>query len=93
MKMKGAADNVSMWPEYVNRFLRLKFVSYVLVEAGDAERQSYSVSSLAQSDEFEENEIIWRPGITDERLRRGHISYENRQWMLRDGLGEIYDIH
>lgn len=93
MNMKGAADNVAMWPEYVDRFLRLKFVSYVLVEAAEAERQSYSVSSLAQSDEFDGNEIIWRPGITDKRLRRGHISYENRQWVLRDGLGEIYDIH
>jgi hypothetical protein len=93
MRMKGAADNVAMWPEFVNCFLRLKFVSYVLVEAADAERQSYSVSSLAQSDEFVGNEIIWRPGITDERLRRGHISYENSQWILRDGLGEIYDVH
>jgi hypothetical protein len=93
MRMKGAADNVAMRPEFVDRFLRLKFVSYVLVEAADAERLSYSVSSLAQSDEFDRNEIIWRPGITDERLRRGNISYENNQWVLRDGLGEIFDIH
>jgi hypothetical protein len=93
MRMKGAADNAAIWPEFVDRFLRLKFVSYVLVEAADAERQSYSVSSLAQSDEFDGDEIIWRPGITDERLRRGRISYENSQWVLRNGLGEIYDIH
>jgi hypothetical protein len=93
MRMKGASDNVAMWPEFVDRFLRLKFVSYVLVEAEDAGRQSFSVSSVAQSDEFNGNQIIWRPGITDERQRRGHISYEKGQWVLRDGLGEIYDIH
>jgi len=93
LRMRGAADNVAIWPEYVNRFLRLKFVSYVLVEAADAERQSYSVSSMAQSDEFNGNEIIWRPGITDARQCRGHISYENSQWVLRNGLGEIYDIY
>jgi hypothetical protein len=79
MRMKGAADNVAVWPEFVDRFLRLKFVSYVLVEAADAERQSYSVSSLAQSDEFDGNKIIWRPAIKDESQRRGHISYENSQ--------------
>jgi hypothetical protein len=91
--MKGAADNVAILPEFVDRFLRLKFISYILVEAADAQRQSYSVSSLAQSDEFNGNEIIWRPGIADERHRRGHILYENGQWILRDGLDEIYDIH
>jgi hypothetical protein len=93
MRMRGAADNVAIWPEFVDRFLRLNFVSYVLVEGADAERLSYTVSSLAQSDEFRGNEIIWRPGITDERLRRGHISFENGQWLLRDGLNAIYDIH
>jgi len=93
LRMKGAADNVAIWPRYVDRFLRLKFVQYVLVEAADVERSSYTVSSIAQSDEFREGQIIWRPGITDERARRGHISFERGHWILRDGLGEIFDIH
>lgn len=93
MRMRGAADNVAIWPEYVDRFLRLKFVQYVQVEAADVLRGSYTVSSIAQSDEFQSGQIVWRAGITDERARRGHISFERSQWILRDGLGEIYDIH
>ena len=93
MRMRGAVDNVAIRPEFVDRSLRIKFVSYVLVEAADASRLSYTVSSLAQSDTFQGKEIIWREGLTDQRLRRGHITLENNQWVLRDGLNEIYEIH
>jgi hypothetical protein len=93
MRMRGAADNVAIRPEFVDRCLRIKFVSYVLVEAADANRLSYTVSSLAQSDTFQGKDIIWREGLTDERQRRGHITFENNQWVLRDGLNEIYEIH
>jgi hypothetical protein len=93
MQMRGIADNVAIWPEFVDRFLRLKFVSYVLVEAADPERQSYTVSSLEMSDVFLDKEIIWRRGLTDERQRRGNIAFENGLWIQRDGLNQIYDIH
>jgi hypothetical protein len=93
MQMRGAADNVAIWPGFVDRYLRLKFVSYVLVEVADAARQTFTVSSLAMSDQFRGNEIIWRAGIADERLRRGSISFENGCWFQRDGLNQIYDIH
>lgn len=93
MRMRGVADNVAIRPEYVDRFLRLEFVQYVLVEAADTERGSFSVSSLAQSNEFHDGQIIWRPGISDERARRGHVSFERGAWILRDGLGDIFDIH
>ena len=93
MQMRGAADNVAIWPEFVDRCLRLKSVSYGLVEAMDVKRQSYTVSSLAMCNEFSGNELIWRNGIADERRRRGHIAFENGHWVMRDGLNEIYDIH
>jgi hypothetical protein len=93
MRMRGAADNVAIWPEYADRFLRLTFVQYVLVEAADYDRGSFSVSSLAQSDEFRGGRIMWRPGISDERARRGRVSFERGAWVLRDGLGDVYDIH
>jgi hypothetical protein len=93
MQMRGAADNVAIWPEFVDRSLRLKHVSYLLVESMNAERASYTVSSLATSNQFSGAEIIWQEGITNERARRGHIALENGRWILRDGLNEIYDIH
>ncbi len=93
MQMKGAADNVAIWPEFVDRYLRLKSVGYVLVEAVNAEKRSYTVSSLAMSNEFSGKEIIWREGLSDERQRRGHIGFENGLWVQRDGLNQIYDIH
>ena len=58
MRMRGIADNVAILPEFVDRRMRLKFVSYVLVEAMDVERSSYTVSSLAQSDEFVDGQYI-----------------------------------
>jgi hypothetical protein len=93
MRMRGAADNVAIRPEFVDRYLRMKSVSYVLVEAADAERLSYTVLSLAQSDTLQGKEIIWREGLRDQRQKRGHITFENDQWVLRDGLNEIYDTH
>jgi hypothetical protein len=93
LRMRGAADNVAIWPEYVSRFLRLKFVNYVVVEAANMPTLSFTVSSLAQADEFRGNEIAWRGGIADERSKRGHISFEHEHWILRDGFDEIYDSH
>jgi hypothetical protein len=93
MQMRGAADNVAILPYFVDRYLRLKSVSYGLVEAADPERYSYTVSSLAMSEGLDGKNIIWGPGLTDARARRGHIAFENGMWVQRDGLNEIYDIH
>ena len=93
MRMKGVADNVAIWPEYVERFLKLNHVHYVLVEKADPDKMSYSVLSVAQSSEFDGDKIIWRPGIEDERLKRGHISFEDGKWISRNGLGEIFEVH
>ena len=92
MQMRGAADNVAIWPDFVDRYLRLKFVVYVLVEATDATRSSYTVSGIAQSGEFAGKEIIWKDATNDPRLRRGHIAFENGLWVQRDGLNQIYNI-
>jgi hypothetical protein len=93
MGMRGAADNVAIWPEYADRFLRLVNANYVLVEAVDSARLSYTILSLAQATEFRDGEIMWRPGIEGERHKRGTVAYENGRWVLRDGLGEIYAVH
>jgi hypothetical protein len=92
MQMRGAADNVGIWPEFVDRYMRLKFVVYVLVEATDATKSSYTVSGIAESGEFSGKEIIWKDASTDPRLRRGHIALENGLWVQRDGLNQVYNI-
>jgi hypothetical protein len=93
MRMRGAADNVAIKPEFVHRCLRLKCVSYTLVEAADSESLSYTVSSLAFADKFSGEEIIWSEAIQDKRRGRGSIAFETGHWVLRDGLNQIYDIH
>ena len=93
MRMRGAADNVAIWPKFVDRWLRLKAVSYVLVEATDAARSAYAVSSIDMSEEFVGRELIWKGALTDERSRRGHISFENGRWVQRDGLNQVYAVH
>jgi hypothetical protein len=91
--MRGIADNIAIWPKFVDRWLRLKAVSYVLVEATDAEKSAYTVSSIDMSEEVAGKEIVWKGAISDERLRRGHISFENGHWVQRDGLNEVYAVH
>jgi hypothetical protein len=93
MQMRGIADNIAIWPTFVDQWLRLKAVSYVLVEAASAERSGYTISSLDMSEEAKGRELIWKGPITDERQRRGHIAFENGRWVQRDGLNEVYAVH
>jgi hypothetical protein len=92
LRMRGAADNVAIQPEFADRALRPTRASFVLIEAANPETLSYTILSVAEADKFVGNEIIWREGLADERQRRGQIAFENGQWILRDGLNEIYAI-
>jgi hypothetical protein len=93
MQMRGIADNLAIWPKFVDRWLRLKAVSYVLVEAADATRSAYSISGIDMSEGVSGRELVWKGGITDERRRRGHISFEHGHWVQRDGLDQVYAVH
>ncbi|WP_316158305.1 MULTISPECIES: hypothetical protein [unclassified Bradyrhizobium] len=93
MRMRGFADNIAIWPKFADRWLRLRAVSYVLVEAADATRSAYTISSIDMSEDVSGRELIWKGGVTDERRRRGHISFENGRWVQRDGLNEVYAVH
>src|SRR5216683_3287859 len=93
MRMQGIADNIAIWPEFVDRWLRLRAVSYVLVEAADAERSAYAVSSIDMCEEISGRNLVWKGGITNVRRRRGHISFENGHWVQRDGSNEVYAVH
>jgi hypothetical protein len=47
MRMRGAADNVVIWPEFVDSSLRIKSVRHVLVEAADEAKSAYTFLTLA----------------------------------------------
>jgi len=93
MRMRGAADNVAIWPEFVDSSLRIKSVRYVLVEAADEATSSYTFLTLALSHTFSGRDIVWQELHLPEIQRRSHIALEGGNWVLRDGFNRIYDLH
>jgi hypothetical protein len=49
VQMRGAADNVVIWSEYVDACLALESVLYVLIEESDEARASYSFLILSEA--------------------------------------------
>jgi hypothetical protein len=92
-QMHGTADNVAIWPDFVDACLALQSVRYVLIEDSDEERASYSFLVLFTARDFRDGEIIWDEISAPEDARRSHISFENGNWIQRDGLGRVYDVH
>jgi hypothetical protein len=92
MKMKGAADNAVIWPEFVDRCLKLKSVRYVLVEEADESNSAYKFQTIGYSNRFEGDKVLWSEELPDEAQRRSSISFEDGTWMLRDWGGRIYFV-
>lgn len=92
-QMRGAADNVVLRPEFVDRHLALKSVRYVLVESADEENLSYSFLTLDFSQTFPNGTIAWLGIDTPEAQRRSHIALEGGAWIHRNGIGEVIDFH
>ncbi len=93
MQMRGGADNLALLPEFVDSSLKIRSVRYVLVEAADPAKNTYTFLVLAESHKFDSKNIIWTTLDTPEIQRRNHISFEDGKWTLRDGYGRIYDQH
>jgi hypothetical protein len=93
MGMRGVADNVAIWPEFVDRYLRIQLVQWVLIETADEVRSCYTVQHLATAREFPDGNIVWDETPMAERTRRGTIALENGRWVSRDGLNQVYDLH
>jgi hypothetical protein len=94
MRLRGSADNIAMFPDFVDTSLRIRSVRYVLVEAADEGRSSYSFLIKAISHSFSGREIVWQDNLpSDERQRRSHIALQNGHWVLRDGFGDVYYDH
>lgn len=92
LQMKGVADNVAIWPEFVDSSLTIKTARYVLVENAQADL-SYTILNLSFADTFQNGQIEWRETDGPEADRRTYLSYENRLWISRNGHGQIYDTH
>jgi hypothetical protein len=92
MQMKGAADNVAIWPEFVDSCLSISSVRYLEIERVE-EGRSYTVLNLASAHQFAHGVIVWQDTGGSEEDRRSYIEYTNGQWISRDGRGRIYDVH
>jgi hypothetical protein len=92
LQMKGLADNMAMWPAFVDSSLTIKSARYVLVEKVE-EGLSYTLLNLAIADTFPEGQIDWREIDGPEASGRTSLTYENGVWISRDGYGRAYDMH
>jgi hypothetical protein len=90
VQMKAAADNVAIFPEFVDSSLQIRSVRYVLVEAADEARSSYSLRTLAISRRFSGRDIIWQDNLLSDDMCRSSIALEGTNWVLRDGSNRIY---
>jgi hypothetical protein len=93
VQMRGLADNIAIWPEFVDRFLQLKSVRYILVEVADHERLAYKFLTLGFSDKILGNAIVWREDLPAAAMRQCEVRFEQGQWVFRNGADQIYDIH
>jgi hypothetical protein len=93
VQMRGLADNLVMWPEFVDSSLEIKSVRYVLVESAREETLSYTFLTIAHSKIFSDKKIVWQETLPCEAERRTYVVFENGQWIFRDGGGRIYDVH
>ena len=92
--MRGDADNVAFWPEFVLSGLRLRQVQHVLVEKTDPGRLAFTFLTLAQSKGFAfGTTILWRDELPPEAELRCHIALEGNTWVQRDGFGRVYGSH
>jgi hypothetical protein len=86
IRMRGSADNVAIWPEFVDSGLRIKSVRHVFIEAADGVTSSYTLLTRAMSTTFHGRDIVWQDTLLPENQRRSHIALEGDNWVIRDGL-------
>jgi hypothetical protein len=93
VKMKGLADNVAIWPDFVDRYLKIKSVRFLRVETADQQTLTYSLLTIGYSQTFSGKTIIWQEDLPPEAQRRAQVTFEKGQWVFRNGSNGIYDVH
>jgi hypothetical protein len=91
--MRANADNLALFPEFVDRCLRLEAVEWIRV---DEQRQDfkYNITKLDFAGTFgSSGEIEWKGRLPQWKLeRRGEqliFAVENGQWVARDEGGNV----
>jgi len=90
VKMHGDADNLVILPEIVESSLKIKSAQYVMIEAADEASSTFTFLTLAVAGEFTQGKISWQGDIGVEEERRCHVTFENGEWIQRDGYNRIY---
>jgi hypothetical protein len=93
VKLRGLADNVAIWPDCVDRYLKIGSVRFLRVETADQQKLTYSFLTVGYSETFFDKRIIWQDDLGPEASRRTHVTFENGQWVFRNGSNRIYDVH
>jgi hypothetical protein len=94
LQMRGDADNLMLWPEFVHSSMALRQVQYVLVEKADYKRLAYSFLTLELAHKFTDGiSINWRDDLPPEDARRCRIALEDGKWVQRDGWGRVYSTN
>ena len=90
MRLHGMADNLAIFPEFVDEALMLRRVLWVLVESVDPAQSAYSLLIEAQATSFADGVIAWETRESPAIDRRTHIALEGEQWVMRNGRGQVY---
>jgi hypothetical protein len=93
IRMRAAADNIALLPEFVESSLRLMSVRYVRVESADETQSAFKLLSIAVATTFPNGEIEWRENTGPEIDRTKYISLQDGHWELRDGYLRLYERH
>jgi hypothetical protein len=73
LRLRGDADNLALFPEFVHSSTALRQVQYVLVVKADYSRLAFSFHTLAIADEFTDGmSVNWRDDCR--QRRRGVVT-------------------
>ena len=90
LQMRGSADNIAILPSFVDSSLRPVNVQYIRIEASNEASLSYTFLTEGIASEFPNGHIQWIEKLPIESKRRSHVSFENGDWVMRDGKGVEY---
>ncbi len=93
LQMRGDADNVVLLPTFVDSSLKIKSVSYVMVEHVNEATSEYRLLTIEFDNTFADGEINWWDEVGNEVDRRSSVSFTNGNWIVRDGYNCVIDLH